>query len=102
MSKNPLPIKFKPVFWDTNFEELDTEENKLFIISRMYCRGGLEGMFWVEQHYPEEDIIEAAKSRRDLDPIVANHLRKKFGLEKSQMKYYTLSFDWRADAFRNS
>ena len=99
---NTLPIRFKPIFWDSNFEELDTEKNKLFIISRMYCRGGLEGIYWVEHHYPEKDILEAAKKRRDLNPIVANHLRNKFGLEKSDMKYYTMSFDWRTHAFRDS
>lgn len=102
MSEHPLPEKFRSVFWDTNFEELDAEKNKLFIISRMYCKGGLEGMYWVEHHYSESEIIDAAKNRRDLNPIVANHLRNKFKLEKSQMKYYTMSFDWRRNAFRNS
>ena len=34
---NSIPKKFKPIFWDTAFEELGTEKNKLCIISRMYC-----------------------------------------------------------------
>ena len=102
MSGHSLPLRFKPVFWDTDFEKLDLEKNKLFIISRMYCKGGFPGIYWVEHHYSEEDIIDAAKNRRDLNPIVANHLRKKFSLEKSQMKYYTMSSDWRNNAFRNS
>ncbi|MBQ6508001.1 MAG: hypothetical protein IJI07_00875 [Flexilinea sp.] len=55
-------------------------------------------MYWVEHHFSENDIIEAAKKRRDLDPIVANHLKNKFGLDKSEMKYYTMSFDWRTNA----
>lgn len=98
MTEHPLPEKFRSIFWDTNFDELDTEKNKLFIISRMYCKGGLSGMYWVEHHFSENDIIEAAKKRRDLDPIVANHLKNKFGLDKSEMKYYTMSFDWRTNA----
>lgn len=99
MNKIILPDKFKPVFWDTPFEDLDTEKDKAFIIIRMYCYGGIEGMYWVERHYSDEDIITAAKTRRDMNPIVANHLKNKFGLEKFQMKYYTQSFDWRHDAF---
>ncbi len=95
MAKNKIPEKFKQIFWDTSFENLDTENNKLFIISRMYCYGGLEGMYWVEHFYPEEDIIEAAKKRRDLNPIVANHLRNKFGLTKEDMKYYNAAGNWR-------
>ena len=99
---NSIPEKFKPIFWDTSFEELDMEKNKLYIISRMYCYGGMEGIWWVEHFYPEEDLIEAAKKQRDLNPIVANHLKNKFNLDKSDMKYYTMSVDWRADVFRNS
>ncbi|MBR6090531.1 MAG: hypothetical protein IKP86_11395 [Anaerolineaceae bacterium] len=95
MSKNPIPEKFRPFFWDADFDELDTDINKLFIISRLYCKGGLEGMYWVEHHYVDADIIEAAKRRRDLNPIVANHLRKKYDLEKSEMNYYSMSADWR-------
>ncbi len=95
MAKNSIPEKFKPVFWDTSFEDLDTENNKFFIISRMYCYGGLEGMYWIEHFYPEKVIAEAAKKRRDLNPIVANHLRKKFGLQKEEMRYYNLSMNWR-------
>ncbi|MBQ6482993.1 MAG: hypothetical protein IJI45_17955 [Anaerolineaceae bacterium] len=92
---NNIPEKFRPVFWDTAFDELDNEKNKSFIISRLYCYGGMEGIYWVEHFYPDKDIIEAAKKRRDLNPIVANHLRKKFGLEKSEMNYYTMSHNWR-------
>lgn len=95
MAKNSIPVRFKPIFWDTSFEDLDTENNKYFIISRMYCYGGLEGMYWLEHFYPENVIIEAAKKRRDLNPIVANHLRKKYGLRKEDMKYYSTSMNWR-------
>ena len=34
-----IPKKFEPCFWDTEFEKLDTEENKYYIISRLYNRG---------------------------------------------------------------
>ncbi len=92
---NSIPEKFKPAFWDTAFEQLDNEKNKLFIISRLYCYGGMEGIYWVEHFYSDKYIIETAKNRRDLNPIVANHLRKKFGLEKTEMKYYSMPHDWR-------
>ena len=31
-----IPKKFEPCFWDTEFNKLDTEENKYYIISRLY------------------------------------------------------------------
>ena len=34
MNSIPIPENF---IWDTSFEKLGTEKNKLCIISRMYC-----------------------------------------------------------------
>ena len=68
-----IPKKFEPCFWDTEFEKLDTEENKYYIISRLYNKGGISGITWVEDNY------------------VANYLRKKCGLKKEQMNYYRMS-----------
>ena len=53
---NSIPEKFKSAFWDTAFEQLDNEKNKLFIISRLYCYGGMEGIYWVEHFYSDKDI----------------------------------------------
>lgn len=83
-----LPEKFRPCFWDSDFEHLDIVENRAFIISRLYTKGGFSGIFWIDETYSDQDIIYAAKTRRDLDPIVANYLRKKYHLEKSEMNYY--------------
>ena len=77
-----IPKKFEPCFWDTEFEKLDTEENKYYIISRLYNKGGISGITWVEDNYSIEDITEATKLRRDFHPIVANYLRKKMWIKK--------------------
>lgn len=92
-----IPKKFEPCFWDTDFEKLDTEENKYYIISRLYNKGGISGITWVEDNYSIEDITEAVKLRRDFHPIVANYLRKKYGLRKDQMNYYKMmpEITWR-------
>lgn len=85
-----LPEEFRSCFWDTDFEKLDIQKNKLFIISRLYTKGGFPGIFWVHDTYPDQDVIDAAKIRRDLNPIVANYLRKKYGLRKEDMMYYQM------------
>ena len=92
-----IPTKFKPCFWDTNFDELDIKKNKYYIISRLYNKGGISGITWVEDNYSDEDIMEATKLRRDFHPIVANYLRKKYGLKKEQMNYYKMmpKISWR-------
>lgn len=85
-----LPEKFRSCFWDTDFEHLDIVENRAFIISRLYTKGGFPGIFWVDETYSSQDIIYAAKTRRDLDPIVANYLRKKYNLKKDEMNFYCM------------
>lgn len=85
-----LPERFRPVFWDTDFDNLDKKKNAAYIISRLYNKGGFPGIFWVHVNYTDEEIIHAAKTRRDFDPIVANYLREKYHLQKEEMNYYRM------------
>lgn len=92
-----IPEEFRTFFWDTDFDKLDIQENAPFIISRLYNKGGIRGIMWVHDTYDDETIINAVKTRRDFHPIVANYLRKKYGLEKEDMVYYKMHADvpWR-------
>lgn len=85
-----MPVELKKYFWDTNFEELDIEKNKRYIISRIYCYGDLKEIKWLYNTYSEEDIKDTAKNSRNLKPIVANYLRQKFKLKKEEMAYYRM------------
>lgn len=93
-----IPIEFKPYFWDTDFNNLDIKENAPYIISRLYNKGGFPGIFWVQDTYTDDEIIQAIKSRRDFNTIVANYLKEKYKLNKSDMNYYHMkenSIPWR-------
>ena len=59
---NSIPEKFKPIFWGTSFEELDTEKNKLYIISHMYY-------FGLEQ---SQKILRSTEERYDQLRIFRN------------------------------
>ena len=83
-----MPEELKKYFWDTKFEELDKEKNKIYIISRLYCYGDLKAIKWIKDNYTEEDIKDVAKNSRNLKPLVANYLRQQFNLEKEDMAYY--------------
>ena len=83
-----MPTELKKYFWDTDFERLDLQENKEYIISRLYCYGDLKAIRWVNNTYSREDIKKVAIKRRDLKPIVANYLRQQFNLKKEEMAYY--------------
>lgn len=83
-----MPIEFKKYFWDVEFEKLDLEKNKRYIISRLYCYGDLKAIRWIKQAYTKKDIEEVAKKSRNLTPLVANYLQQQFHLKKEQMMYY--------------
>ena len=90
MKDKKVPEKFRPCFWDTDFDALDIEQNRNFIITRLYVKGGISGIDWVHRQYSDCEIMDAAKKRRALNPIVANYLRKKYHLEKEEMAYYRM------------
>lgn len=83
-----MPEELKKYFWDTQYEKLDKEKNKRYIISRLYCYGDLKAIKWINDNYTKEDIEDVARHRRDLTPLVANYLRQKFNLKKENMAYY--------------
>lgn len=83
-----MPTELKKYFWDVEFEKLDLEKNKRYIISRLYCYGDLKAIRWIKQTYTKTDIEEVAKKSRNLTPLVANYLKQQFHLKKEQMMYY--------------
>lgn len=91
-----LPKRFAYCFWDVDMDEL-TNENAAFAIARLYERGGIDGICFVERNFPEKEIVEAALRRRDFSPVTANFLAQRYGLKKEQMAYYRHGGgqDWR-------
>ncbi len=83
-----IPSKFKIYFWDADVDKLDLQDNKYYIIARLYTKGNFDAIDWVHQTYTEKDVEDTARQRRALDPIVANYLRQKYGLQKEEMAYY--------------
>lgn len=83
-----MPEELKKYFWDTKFDELDKENNKRYIISRLYCYGDLKAIKWINENYTKQDIEDVARNSRNLKPLVANYLRQQFNLEKEDMAYY--------------
>lgn len=83
-----IPKEFKKYFWDTDFDSLDIQKNKKYIISRLYNFGDIKEIKWLKKVYSSEDIREVALKSRSLKPIVANYLCQQFKLNKEDMAYY--------------
>lgn len=91
-----LPKRFAYCFWDVDMDNL-TNENISFAIARLYERGGIDGICFVERNFTEKEIVEAALTRRDFSPVTANFLAQRYGLKKEKMAYYRYGGgqDWR-------
>jgi|GEM_PF-943231 len=83
-----LPEHLRPAFWDSDFEHLDLEKNRDFIITRLFTKGGIPGINWAEKTFTADEIRAAARTRRDLNPIVANFLSQRYGIPRRDMMYY--------------
>ena len=97
-----MPIELKEYFWDTEFEKLDKEKNKRYIISRLFCYGDLKTIKWIKDNYSKEDIEDVAINSRNLNPLVANYLRQQFNLQKEEMAYYRWTNAMNYEYWRNS
>ncbi len=72
MGKSKLPNSFKKYFWDVDFEKINFEESKTFVLKRILDRGDDKAIIWLSKHYTKADIKKLLLTTRDLSPKTAN------------------------------
>lgn len=80
-----LPKSFKQYFWDVDFEKVDLDKFRPFILKRLLDRGNTEAIIWVRQHYTKEDIIQLLLTTRDLSAQTANFWADFLRLDKRKV-----------------
>lgn len=70
--KSDLPATFKSYFWDVDFNSLNQEENKNFILKRVLDRGDTQALTWVTQNYNRKEIAKLLFTVRDISTKTAN------------------------------
>lgn len=83
-----MPESFKSYFCDTQFDKIDIDKNKQFIISRLFCYGDINSVKWIKNIYPRNVIIECIKKTRNLNNVIANFLSNVYRIDKQDMNYY--------------
>ncbi len=56
----------KRAFWDVDFDALDYEKDKNFIIRKAYDRGSWDDMKWCVDMYGEQEVVKVLQSARYL------------------------------------
>jgi len=80
-----LPAFLKKYFWDTDFEKMDFERSKVFILKRILDRGNDQALRWLLQHYTREDIKQLLLTTRDLSAKTANFWTEYLGLDHKKV-----------------
>ena len=83
-----MPEFLKECFWDVDISKLDTDKNKIYIISRIFNFGNDESVKWMLKFYTREDIIKAAKTSRDFTLKAARFLKNVYNLKESEINYF--------------
>jgi len=75
----------KYLFWDTAIGNIDLQKNKRYIIERVVSRGFLQDFYMLTKLYSKEEIKEALRKSRELDPKTINFCSYYFNIPKSEM-----------------
>jgi len=61
-----LPKFLKKYFWDIDFEKLNLEKRREYIILRILEAGDIKSVRWLFKNFPKEKIKDAIMNRRGL------------------------------------
>lgn len=80
----------KKLFWDSDFEQLDLEKHKKYIIERVLERG----YYWMQfkemiNHYGRNEVIRIIKELPWLTDLTMNFCRLYFDIPYKEMRCYT-------------
>ena len=81
-----VPEKFKPIFWDTSLDSLDTKEHKRYIIERILEFGDEEAYRWMFANYSDEDIIDTVKKSRRISRKTAIMMANFYKIPKEEIR----------------
>ena len=78
----------KRLFWDTNPDDIDIQNHKAFIISRVLEYGTLNDWKLIRNYYGIEDIAQTATTLRTLDKKALAFISAVSGKEKEEFRCY--------------
>jgi len=72
MAKIKLPDSVKKYFWDTDFKEIDSQKNAVYVAERLIELGDLEQLRWLKKTYGLEFLKRIVQKSRNLSQKSAN------------------------------
>ena len=85
MQKGKLPAFLKQYFWDVDFDQLNPEKSKMFIIKRVLDRGDVRVIKWLFKQYSKEDVSQLLLTSKDLSPLTSNFWADYLNIDKGKI-----------------
>ncbi len=89
MTKEIAENLSKRLFWDTNPKDIDMEEHRVFIISRVLEYGTLGDWRFIQKYYGLQEIAQTATTIRTLDKKALAFIATISGKAKEEFRCYT-------------
>jgi hypothetical protein len=80
------------LFWDTPVEMIDIKQHKKYIIERVLVKGFLSDFYTLLKLYTQDEIAEAIRKSKVLDPKTVNFCSYYFNVPKNELhasSYYS-------------
>lgn len=90
-----IPKTLKPLFWSTDFNQLDINKNKNFIIHQVLIYGTIEDIKWLFKTYSKKEIINVFVNKpsknypAEVYNFIKNYLLNLKNLKLEADKYVT-------------
>ena len=78
----------KSLFWDVNFEEIDSQIHSLFITERVLTRGTLDDFRAVKNYYGIEKLKSIIVEIKNLDERTLSFCSAYFSIPKTKFRCY--------------
>lgn len=78
----------KSLFWDVNFEEIDSQIHSLFITERVLTRGTLDDFRAVKNYYGIEKLKSIIVEIKNLDERTLSFCSAYFSIPKTNFRCY--------------
>ena len=81
-----MPHFLKEYFWDVDFEKIDPNKYRSYIVKRILNYGDERAITWLTKHFSKDEQIKTLTSSRDLSPRSANFWRLILDIPKGKVK----------------
>ncbi|MEN6459826.1 MAG: hypothetical protein ABFC94_00450 [Syntrophomonas sp.] len=81
----PNTTDFRPLFWDTDINTIDSQKNKKQIIQRILNFGNERTYQWMFQTYSVDDVIGVVKYDKNVSPRSAVMIANYYNISKEEI-----------------